>query len=669
LQPAFFFFALPEGLSIFSYQKHPQFMSASKKVYALLVGINAYPAPVPPLSGCKNDVKAIQTYLEQEKGIELELKVLLDEKATKAAIVEQFEQHLGQAGPEDTALFYYSGHGAMEAAPEVFRQARADERLQALVCVDSIVEKDGASTYNLLADKELRYLLHQLSKKNPHIVTIFDCCHSGDNTRSVNEVPRQVFFSRNLEEPFPERSWGQFIFSEDLTVEALSETSIRTLLPEGRHIQLAACLPEQRAYEKGGKGIFTKHLIEVLNSAEGAISYFDLISAIRIKLREKANQKPVVYVPQTAQDEVYAPLWGRDEGALYTPEEGWLTVIQSNGEWIASGGAMEGVTRQGQAVQVFSLDGQQQYTATITKIEQNFSVLSFEKEPPGSGPYRIALKALRVSAVPLYLKGEVTETIRTQLAEETDVLELVGEESAAYCTAHFKPNRIDLTFANDPTRPIVSPLPGREPSDIKRLISYLEHIGAWRFLLQMQNPQSVLRNQQPIKAAVFEIEQNGEEHPVTLVEDHIPLTVEETKSGTFEGKFKMQLTNTGDRPLYLGMLYMTINFMVYPKMLEPPVVCLQPKTSIWVYGNDPIELELEEQVLKYNWPTSTTYFLLFVSMNNFDIGVFEQGSLPSPLEGITRFGRAIRKKQIKNDDWYTRLFTLALPNPRYVAES
>jgi hypothetical protein len=66
-----------------------------------------------------------------------------------------------------------------------------DNKLEGIVCYDSITEEESGT---LLADKELRYLIHQIATKNeqgeakagsPHIVTIFDCCHSGENTRNA----------------------------------------------------------------------------------------------------------------------------------------------------------------------------------------------------------------------------------------------------------------------------------------------------------------------------------------------------------------------------------------------------------------------------------------------------------------------------------------------------
>ncbi len=114
----------------------------SYQTYALLIGINQYDrtSSVPPLRGCTNDVKAMQAYLEglvgQDAG-QLHLKVLLNEQATRQAVIDGFRNHLGQAGPNDVALFFYAGHGSQENAPEEFWHLEPDRLDETLVCYDS----------------------------------------------------------------------------------------------------------------------------------------------------------------------------------------------------------------------------------------------------------------------------------------------------------------------------------------------------------------------------------------------------------------------------------------------------------------------------------------------------------------------------------------------------
>src|SRR4051794_8382075 len=98
-----------------------------KSIYALLVGIDDYPQPVPRLRGCVNDIREMRQYLEArvetgDSQLEdvLKLRMLINQEATRDAVIRAFREHLRLAGPEDVALFCYSGHGSQEKAPEPF---------------------------------------------------------------------------------------------------------------------------------------------------------------------------------------------------------------------------------------------------------------------------------------------------------------------------------------------------------------------------------------------------------------------------------------------------------------------------------------------------------------------------------------------------------------------
>lgn len=116
---------------------------AHRNVYALLVGIDAYPAPVPALSGCRNDIEAVEALLTARvsgSGHSLHVRSLVDEEATRAAVIAGFRDHLTQAGAGDVALFYYSGHGSQEPAPEQWWHLEPDHLDETLVLHDSRTE-------------------------------------------------------------------------------------------------------------------------------------------------------------------------------------------------------------------------------------------------------------------------------------------------------------------------------------------------------------------------------------------------------------------------------------------------------------------------------------------------------------------------------------------------
>ena len=134
-------------------------------IYALLVGIDDYLPPVPKLRGCANDIRQMQEYLTARVDPDgrslaevLKVKTLIDREATPSAVIRVFREHLGQAGPDDVALFCYSGHGSQEQAPEQFWAIELDHLDETLVLYDSRMEGSWD-----LADKELSKLIAEVA--------------------------------------------------------------------------------------------------------------------------------------------------------------------------------------------------------------------------------------------------------------------------------------------------------------------------------------------------------------------------------------------------------------------------------------------------------------------------------------------------------------------------
>ena len=89
----------------------PPVLSRRRK-RALLVGINLYPDASMQLNGCVNDVFLISQTLQQNGYEAGDIRILLDDRATRDEILSRLQWLVEGAGPGDERLFYYSGHGA-----------------------------------------------------------------------------------------------------------------------------------------------------------------------------------------------------------------------------------------------------------------------------------------------------------------------------------------------------------------------------------------------------------------------------------------------------------------------------------------------------------------------------------------------------------------------------
>ncbi len=242
------------------------------RLFAVLVGIDDYPVPVPPLLGCVNDVTAFAEVLRGRVGDALDLEVLTDAEATREAVTTLIRSQLGRAGADDVALLYFSGHGSQQRAPEELWAGEPDRRNETIVLHDS--RQPGKWD---LADKELAVLLGAPAEQGAHVVTVLDCCHSGGGTRG-DALDAPTTRVRLAPEDDRDRPFGSFLAGvTDLAVPAAGVTrGVHSgwSSAQGSQVLLAACRSSEKAKE-----------VTVSGQSRGALS-----AALEQALRESSGQ-------------------------------------------------------------------------------------------------------------------------------------------------------------------------------------------------------------------------------------------------------------------------------------------------------------------------------------------------------------------------------------------
>jgi len=169
--------------------------TATKK--ALLVGINRYEnLPfysnllrrwVTNLKGSLNDVNSMKGLLISRYGFRVEdIKVLIDNEATRNSILNDFESWLINGTKEgDLAFFYFSGHGTQIPDQNGDEEDGMDEAL----CPYDLVPVGAGNVAEARAilDDEIGVLLRRL--KGRAVVVFVDACNSGSMTRSIGSTP------------------------------------------------------------------------------------------------------------------------------------------------------------------------------------------------------------------------------------------------------------------------------------------------------------------------------------------------------------------------------------------------------------------------------------------------------------------------------------------------
>lgn len=160
---------------------------------ALLIGIPDYQESkvIPKLRGPKNDIKRFKKLLCSHYGFsKRDIKVLLNERATRAAIEEAFVNFLIKGTKlGDLVIFYFAGHGARVIDYNNDEDDYEDE----VICPYDTIPNGG---YNIILDDELGLWLSNLHGRI--IVIIADCCHSGGMVRTQIESTRSIPVSRSI---------------------------------------------------------------------------------------------------------------------------------------------------------------------------------------------------------------------------------------------------------------------------------------------------------------------------------------------------------------------------------------------------------------------------------------------------------------------------------------
>ncbi|MGX1364730.1 hypothetical protein RKD19_000089 [Streptomyces canus] len=261
-----------------------------RTVYALFVGIDAY--PVSPLAGCVNDVVAAEQWLRRQPDVWPEVECLRDADATRSALRKGIEEHLGSSEPDDTALFWFSGHGSERPTDNPFAPTGTS---QALVCHDSLT--NGGQP---LLDSELGVMLDRIARKGVHVLAVLDCCHAGGATRGEDRSESRDATVRAVEW----KSWWQqeTSGSHQNSRGAGVRATAPGLTPE--HVLVAACRPHEKAYEEfiedESRGCFSHSLLDTLDRLGPAATYGAAYALVEERVRARQRgQHPVFRGPAT----------------------------------------------------------------------------------------------------------------------------------------------------------------------------------------------------------------------------------------------------------------------------------------------------------------------------------------------------------------------------------
>lgn len=229
---------------------------APAQSWAVIAGVNFYQdSRIPDLEGAVDDAWNLYHYLVSPQGARFnsnQVRLLLNEQATRAGIEDALGQFLTDACPQDKVIIYFAGHGA----PEPNRETEAF-----LLVHDTNLDSMVSSAISM---SQLPKFLQWRTGNTAKLLMLIDACHSGNikfpNSRGVTTM--------NLNQ-------SELDVIEKKRANSVNSTLEKVVKSQNGWGAISAAASDQSAGESGGicqlsgidysGGLFTCALLESFN--------------------------------------------------------------------------------------------------------------------------------------------------------------------------------------------------------------------------------------------------------------------------------------------------------------------------------------------------------------------------------------------------------------------
>jgi uncharacterized caspase-like protein len=182
-------------------------------LWVLAVGVSQYQDPRINLKHADHDAMRIAQMLELQEGVlfrEVVTKVLVNEQATRANIITQMSDFLGQAAPKDVILIFMAGHGLQARQTGTYYFVPHNANIENLA-------------YEGLSMHDFDEAVKRLSVNVDKLMLWMDTCHSGAATVAARGMSVGEDLSAALEQ-----ASGQYVLSASKAgEESLEDDSFR----------------------------------------------------------------------------------------------------------------------------------------------------------------------------------------------------------------------------------------------------------------------------------------------------------------------------------------------------------------------------------------------------------------------------------------------------------
>lgn len=202
---------------------------------------------------------------------------LLDEQATGDGIRAALADLEARAGPGDTAVIFFSGHGAHDSHSSEPGTQNSEPKQYILPYDCDLSDLPGTA----ISGEETTMLLHSI--RAGRLLVLFDSCHSGGAGEPKGALPQ---FKAGLSEDY---------------YQALAQGKGRVVI--------ASCRPDEVSWALAGMNhsLFTHYLLEALRGqgrtlGDGYVRVFDVFRHVADHVPSQANQHPIFKAAAMEED-------------------------------------------------------------------------------------------------------------------------------------------------------------------------------------------------------------------------------------------------------------------------------------------------------------------------------------------------------------------------------
>lgn len=614
---------------------------------ALLIGIDEYESPdIRDLGGAVNDVELMQSVLIGKFAIPAQnIRVLVDEEATRKGILNAIREHLIEADPPaDIAILQYSGHGSQ-------MEDRSSDELDHL---DETIVPHDARVGDIfdINDDEINGLLMQLSEVTPNVTFIMDSCHSGSVARAaeVGAAVRQAPPDRRPA-PVPE----SFAIGERGALEGPSDFR----LPAANYVLLSGSQANELSHEAlfgdQRNGALTYFLAQALRQAGASTTYRDIMDSVNAEVAAKFPSQH----PDREGTGLDTVVFGDHEilprpFVLVEPDEGSRVKIEAGKVYGLTAGTLLDVYPAGTK----QFDGATPPTVRVRVI----SVQDFEAEGQIDGQGTVAahsravLQAIRPSE---YYTGVYFHDPKQSQILQAAAKGLNGHESIRVVSTREDAD-IRVRVADGEIRlegrdlQVLSAIPADRPNLTNQVIERINHWGRWFSILAIDNPS-------PSADVDLQIQRSG-----------TPAT-EPTPDSIIAGSLiDITVTNRSSSDLYIIVLDLASDGSVC--VLYPGHKCRAVDQSDALPSGGKLPLPRITSSVPDGRDMSVDIVKVIATTTKISPSVFQLGAVARALESaLERYLRLNAQGLTRNleptivEGWVTRARTLRVVRPTVVA--